>query len=96
MTIASHLKDGVLPLGIFKKISKMLGVHSTMVNWIWKNYGQYASQALSMPDAHFFHRGRTHVYWPDKTILDHVKSTPISQQRTRKDIAHIIGMSIYL
>jgi len=70
-----------------------------MVNWIWKNYGQYASQALSMPDAcflHHEHRGRTCVYWPDKTILDHVKSTPISQQRTRKDIAHIIGMSIYL
>ncbi len=92
MAIASHLKDGVLPRGMFKKISEMLGV-----NRILKNNGWYASQALSMPDAHFLHsknRGRTHVCWPDKTILDHAKSIPILQWRMIKDLAHILGMSI--
>jgi len=55
MAIASHLKDGVLPRGIFKKISETLGVHQMTVNRIWKKYGLYASQALSMPDACFSH-----------------------------------------
>jgi len=97
VTIAQQCKDGVPPRGVFQKISQMVSVHHSTVMRLWKKFGTNVNQALSIPAVNFSHRGnrgRRRVYFPGRGMIEVVRSIPVSQRRTMRDLSQLLDVSL--
>jgi len=75
----------------------MVGVHRSTVMRLWKNFGTDVNQALSMPAVNFSHRGnrgRRRIYIPGRGMIECVRSIPVSQRRTLRDLSGILDVSL--
>jgi len=96
VTIAQQSEDGAPPRGIFSEIAQMVGVHWSTVMRLWNDYGLDASQAISIPAINFLQRGdrgRKCVFFPGKSLVEHIRSIPVSQCRTVEDLAVSLEIS---
>jgi len=90
LVIVASVKMGFPAIGVFQKISQMVGVHRSTIMQMWKNYRMDASQAINIPAVKFScwgERGMPHVFFPGKSLMDHIKSIPVSQHRTATNLA---------
>jgi IS30 family transposase len=96
LTLQPLFKNGKFPHGVFTKIGKSFGVHSSTVKKIWDTHGHLGENALNEPAANFSNRqnrGRARVYQRDGRLVDAVKALPVSTRCTVRNLATSLKVS---